>query len=115
MGDDLSADLYYLAGGPGDMPGVVVMEGHGRRWAPVFSDAIRASALAAAAPRGVRVACSPAGDPRAREELLLACLESGAEVLGLDATSPRQRPPRTGSVRAALASVRSHRTGSACL
>lgn len=115
VADDLTRDLYYLAAGSGDARGVVVVTGDDGSWAPVFSDAARARLVAAAAPRGVHVACSPAGDPRAREELLLACLDSGAEVLGVDASSAQQLPQRTASVRAALAAVRSHRTGSACL
>lgn len=117
MGDDLTRDLYYLTAGRDDAGGVVVLEGPNGRWAPLFTSRAAATAMAAAAPAGVRVAHAPAGDPRAREELLLACLENGAEVLALDAPAARagEAPGRVGSVRLALAAVRSHRTGSACL
>ncbi|HKI56058.1 MAG TPA: hypothetical protein VKB31_02810 [Trueperaceae bacterium] len=118
MADDLTHDLYYLAAGREDAAGVVVLEGPEGRWVPLFSTAEAASALAAEAPAGVRVACAPAGDPRAREELLLACLHNGAEVLALDPDArdaTAGTPDRVGSVRLALAAVRSYRNGSACL
>lgn len=119
MGDDLRRDLFYLTSGPPDAAGVVVVAGAGGRWAPLFSARSDASAAAAAAPDAVRVARAPAGDPRAREALLLACLDNGAEVLALD-PDPRAMaggvaPRRAGSVRFALAAVRSHRTAGACL
>lgn len=118
MGDDLTRDLYYLAGGEDDA-GVVVLGGRGGRWAPLFTAPQRAAALAGMAPPQVRVACAAAGDPRAREELLLACLDNGAEVLALDpdpaALAGTVAPARLGSVRLALAAVRSRRVGTACL
>ena len=118
MGDDLTRDVFYLTAGRRDSAGVVVLEGPEGRWAPLFSTRRRAAALAAVAPAGVRVAVAPAGDPRAREELLLACLDNGAEVLALDperhAAGPAA-PRNAGSVRLALAAVRSRRTGTACL
>lgn len=119
MGEDLTRDLYYLTVGRRHAGGVVVLDGPDGRWAPLFTSRAAATAMADAAPAGVRIGYAPAGDPRAREELLLACLESGAEVLAVDpgpataGTGPV--PARAGAVRAALAAVRSHRTGSACL
>lgn len=75
--------------------------------------------MAAVAPAGVRVTRAPAGDPRAREELLLACLANGAEVLAVDpgpaAAGGGPAAERVGSVRLALAAVRSRKTGTACL
>lgn len=118
MGEDLSRDLYYLVSGDDRAAGVVVLEAPQGRWAPLFTTREGAAALARKAPAGVRVARAAARDPRAREELLLACLDSGAEVLAIDpasGTAAVGAPERASSVRAALASVRSHRTGTACL
>jgi len=110
---DLTRDIFYLADA-GDA-GVVVLQGPDARIAPLFSSRSRAAAFAGEAPAGVRVARAPAGDPRAREELLLACLGNGAEVLALDPAPGGERPARPASVRLALAAVRSHRVALACL
>lgn len=110
---DLTRDVFYLA--DAGEAGVVVVEGPDARIAPLFSSRRSAAAFAGEAPAGVRVARAPAGDPRAREELLLACLESGAEVLALDPAPDSERPARPASVRLALAAVRSHRVALACL
>lgn len=117
MVEDLARDVYYLVSGDDDAAGVVVLEAPGGRWAPLFSGREAALALAGEAPAGVQVARAPAGDPRAREELLAGCLASGAEVLALDPQpgAPAGVPERARSVRLALAAVRSHRTGTACL
>ncbi len=116
MVEDLSIDLFYLALGPVDRSGVVVLEGRQGRWLPVFSSREAAQRLRDRAPAGVRVASAPANDPRAREEFLLASLQAGAEVVALDPdpedggiTHP------TTSVRSALAYVQSLRNGTACL
>jgi hypothetical protein len=117
MVEDLSIDLFYLARGPSDRSGVVTVEGPAGRWLPVFTTRRAAQRLCRRAPAGVVVASAPADDPRAREELLLAGLQAGAEVLALD-PGPADGPSPThppASVRAALAYVRSLRTGTACL
>lgn len=115
MVTDLASALYFLEQGPPGQLGVVVLEGTDGRWAPVFSDRRAAERLCATAPAGVRVGTAPAHDPRAREELLLACLKAGAEVTALDAAPGERRPDATSPVRAALAYVQSLRTGTACL
>jgi hypothetical protein len=112
---DVTSPLWFLEQGPPGQLGVVVLEGLEGRWAPVFSDRLVAERLCAAAPPGVRVGTAPAHDPRAREELLLACLQAGAEVTALDPAPGERRPHATSPVRPALAYVRSLRTGSACL
>lgn|GEM_PF-3910524 len=117
MVEDLSIDLFYLAHGPADRSGVVTLEGATGRWLPVFTGREAAQRLCRRAPAGVVVASAPANDPRAREELLLAGLQAGAEVLALDPEPADGHLPAhpLSSVRAALAYVRSLRTGTACL
>jgi hypothetical protein len=112
---DLTRTLYFLEQGPPGQLGVVVLEGPDGRWAPVFSDRSAADRLRASAPPGVHLGAAPAHDPRAREELLLACLQAAAEVAGLDPAPGARTPRASSSVRAALADVRSLRTGTACL
>ncbi len=117
MVEDLSIDLFYLARGPADRSGVVTLEGSAGRWLPLFTSRRAARRLCRRAPNGVYVASAPANDPRAREELLLAGLQAGAEVLTLDPEPAGGHAPAhpPASVRAALAYVRSLRTGTACL
>lgn len=115
MLQDLTTTLYFLEQGPPGQLGVVVLQGPDGRFAPVFSGQRGAERLRAAAPDGVRVGTAPAHDPRAREELLLACLQAGAEVAVLDPASDGSRPRAISRVREALAGVRSLRTGTACL
>lgn len=114
---DLGTELYYLASEGAGGYGVVVLERGERRWAAVFRNRALARRLARQAPDGVEVGTVPAGDPHAREDFLLACVQAGADRLLLDppaeATDPDALP--THSVRDALAAVRSLRTGSACL
>ena len=114
---DLTKDLYFLEAGGADRLGVVVLEQGGRPWAPAFSDRASARSMARRAPSGVEVGRSPAGDPRAREEFLLACLLAGAERLVVDPPEGAAATalPAGTSVREALAYVRSLRTGTACL
>jgi len=117
MVEDLSIGLFYLARGPSDRSGVVTLEGSAGRWLPLFTSREAARRLRRHAPAGVHVASAPANDPRAREELLLAALQAGAEVLALDPEPADGQAPEhpPASVRAALAYVRSLRTGTACL
>lgn len=115
MVTDLRSDLYYLASGAEGTLGVVVVEGPEGCWAPVFSQEDAARRLAERAPAGVKAARAAARDPRAREELLVACLLAGAEVLQLDPDPERPRLEHPVPARGALAYVRSFRTEAACL
>ena len=117
MVTDLAKDLYYLETGGAERLGVVALEKGAQRWVAVFSERAAARRLAKLAPPGVAVGVAPAGDPRAREEFLLACLQAGAEQLLLDPPADVEgaSPSARTSVHDALAYVRSLRTGTACL
>ncbi len=133
LGTDLSRDLYYLGlSDPGVLAVLTLATGEGPV-APLFTSAARAASLLAQAPAGTGIGRAPAGDPRARVELLEACLLAGAERIALDPGVRDPDPPGggepaapgrgrdtlgasdRGAVRPALAYVRSLRSERACL
>lgn len=87
----------------------------GGRAALLFRSEAGAAAHLPRLPEGYRVRAVPAGDWRAKEELLRAALALGAEALFLDATVGGLEPAERRTTRRALDYVLSQRREAACL
>ena len=103
---------------PGALAPLTVRDAHGGRSLPTFTTADRAEAHRAALPHDVRgdtrTYAVPAGDPRAKEELLRAAQALGATRLEVD-PDPALRPAATLELDLALGHVVASKNASACL
>lgn len=116
---DLTRALYFLGRSDPEVLDVALLHPSGA--APVatlFSEREPATAWRDQLPEPLRaevcVQVAPADDPRARAELLEACLSAGAATYLIDPAVGQPEVARTRPLRGALAYLHSLKTASAC-